>query len=685
LPVAGTLIEGKYEIIAKIKEGGMGTIYKVRHRLLDEVRVVKVMRPQIGADPELSRRFTQEAKTATRLKHPNIGAILDFALDSDGMAYIVMEYIDGVNLTELLAASGPPGVDLTLEIAHQSLLALGFLHRKNVVHRDVAPDNLMLTRDEDGEPRIKLIDLGIAKPLDKTINMTSTGVFLGKLKYSSPEQLGGLEPGETLDARSDVYSLGVVLYELLTGRVPFPGDSPRELFAAHLFKTPLPFSATDPGGRVPEPLRAVVLKAIDKERVRRYTSAEEFDREIIALKHELGPARDPDATHRILAKVRESRETGLATVTPSAQDRLDRHFLAQGTPTPSSPPTAAPLSASSAGEEWEETLAGPVTGSAPRRRGRPPVAVFLLGGAVAVIAAILLLTRVGTRASDLEERPSAEPTATVAPIAALPPTEVAAIPTVPPPPVVAAEMPTPLPAEPAREATDRLQRAAELSRSGTRAARGAAERARAPQVAASLYESARRKEKEGQRQLGSGEFGDAIASFATATALFRQAESWSRSAPSRPVERAPSVPTREPSPEPPRPAPTAAVVIAEPRPAPVKPTEPPKGRSEEDRVREAVGRYVEAQNSLDVALYARVYPALAGERRRMVEQAFANLKSQTLELDVQRVEIDGSRAMVSGFERRLAIPRIGSEQRDARVRTIHLEKRGDGWVITELR
>jgi hypothetical protein len=151
------------------------------------------------------------------------------------------------------------------------------------------------------------------------------------------------------------------------------------------------------------------------------------------------------------------------------------------------------------------------------------------------------------------------------------------------------------------------------------------------------------------------------------------------------VERVASLPTREPAPEPPRPAPTAAIVIPEPRPASVKPTEAPKGGSEEDRVREAVARYVEAQNSLDVALYAQIYPGLAGERRRMVEQAFGNLKSQTLELDVQRVEIDGSRAKVSGFERRLAIPRIGSEQRDARERVIHLEKRGDGWVITELR
>jgi len=693
LPVAGTLIEGKYEIIAKIKEGGMGTIYKVRHRLLDEIRVVKVMRPQIGADEELKRRFTQEAKTATRLKHPNIGAILDFALDSDGMAYIVMEYIDGVNLTELLAASGPPGLGLTLEIAHQSLLALGFLHRKNVVHRDVAPDNLMLTRDEEGGPQIKLIDLGIAKPLDKTIDMTSTGVFLGKLKYSSPEQLGGLEPGETLDGRSDVYSLGVVLYELLTGRLPFAGESPRELFAAHLFKQPLPFPVADPGGRVPEPVRAAVLKAIEKERGRRYSSAEELDREIIGLKHQLDLAQDPDATHRILTRVRESRDVGLASVTPSAQDRLDRHFLAQGTPTPSSVPTRIPLTTADAAGEWDQTVAAAVAGSEPRRRARLPMAMFVLAAAAVVIAAVLLVTRGGTRASGrLEPRPSAPPVSVVTPAAAVPApasTEVAQVPTVPPPPaIVPDEKPISPTVAPEAEATERLRRLAEGARAEARSARSTAEGARAPEKATALYDSARRKEKDGQRQLGSGSDAAALASFESAAALFRQAATWSRSAPVHPPERIAAIPpTREPAPpEPARPAPTAPpVAAAEPRPAPAKPAEPPKGRSEEERVRDAVGRYVEAQNSLDVSLYARVYPSLTGERRRMVEQAFANLKSQTLELDIQHVEISGSRATVVGFERRLAIPRVGSEQRDARARTIQLEKRGDGWVITELR
>src|SRR5262249_55089048 len=146
----------KYEILAKLREGGMGAIYKVRHRLLDELRVIKVMRQELLGDEELRQRFTQEAKTATRLKHANIGGFLDFALDPDGTAYIVMEFIDGVTLSDVLKAEGPPGLPFTLEIAHQALAALGYLHRKNVIHRDIAPDNLMLTV-EDRRPVVKLI------------------------------------------------------------------------------------------------------------------------------------------------------------------------------------------------------------------------------------------------------------------------------------------------------------------------------------------------------------------------------------------------------------------------------------------------------------------------------------------------------------------------------------------------
>ena len=169
MPQPDTLLEGKYEILSKLREGGMGTIYLVRHRLLDQIRVIKVMRAHARADPDLRRRFVDEAKMATRLNHPNLCTIHDFAVDEDATAYLVMEFIEGVNLAELRTIHGPPGLALSLEVAHQALLALGYLHRKNVVHRDIAPDNLMLSKRDDGVAHVKIIDLGIAKEADRPI------------------------------------------------------------------------------------------------------------------------------------------------------------------------------------------------------------------------------------------------------------------------------------------------------------------------------------------------------------------------------------------------------------------------------------------------------------------------------------------------------------------------------------
>ena len=271
----------------------MGSIYRVRHRLLEEVRVVKVMKPSAVADADLRRRFVEEARTATRLKHPNICTIYDFAIDDSGMAYLVMEYIEGPSVADLLKLQGRPALPLALEIAHQSLLALGFLHRKGIVHRDVAPDNIMLTRDEQGLPLVKLIDLGIAKVAEGPIEATATGVFLGKLKYASPEQYGALPKGQRLDGRSDLYGLGIVLYELLTGVLPFEGDTVVELLRAHVFAPPRPFSQSDPEGRVPAELRGAILKSLQKRREDRYATAEDFDREILTIRQRFVSSRRP--------------------------------------------------------------------------------------------------------------------------------------------------------------------------------------------------------------------------------------------------------------------------------------------------------------------------------------------------------------------------------------------------------
>ncbi len=266
-------MEEKYEILEKLRQGGMGAVYKVRHRLLDEIRVVKVLRSWALGSEEARSRFLQEARVASRLRHPNLAVLHDFAVDEDGEAWLVSEFIDGWTLRELLRRLGPPPLSLGLEIGRQSLKALGHLHRQRIVHRDISPDNLMLTRDVDGLPLVKLIDLGIAKALEDGAGATATGVFLGKPRYASPEQFG---PGP-VDERSDLYSFGVVLYELLTGRCPISGHDALSLMAGHLQHPPLSFDDSDPEGRIPSGLRAILIGgALEKRPEDRVPTAEEF-------------------------------------------------------------------------------------------------------------------------------------------------------------------------------------------------------------------------------------------------------------------------------------------------------------------------------------------------------------------------------------------------------------------------
>jgi TonB family protein len=321
-------IDGKYEILGKLREGGMGAIYKVRHRLLDEVRVVKVIRSQADAVGEAADRFLREAKAAIRLRHPNIAVLHDFAVADDGQAFIVMEYIDGWNLLEVLSGFGPPPLALTLELARQSLKALGYLHRHKIAHRDVSPDNLMLTRDVDGHPLVKLIDLGIAKALEGQGGLTTTGVFLGKPRYGSPERFSGAG----WDERSDLYSFGVVLYELLTGRSPIAGNDPASLMAGHLFRPPIDFAETDPRGQVPPELRALVLQALVKKPEERIASAEAFVWELTMLQDRFPLTReDLDRVWRVLLPL-GTGSVPVVAAPGSTQDRLDLEFGLVKTP-----------------------------------------------------------------------------------------------------------------------------------------------------------------------------------------------------------------------------------------------------------------------------------------------------------------------------------------------------------------
>ncbi len=354
-------LEGKYEILEKIKEGGMGAVHKVRHRFLDEIRVIKVIRSTLEPSQEISDRFLREARMAIRLRHPSLAVLHDFAVDDDGKAFIVMEHIAGLTLEDVLRTGGPPPLGLALEIASQALRAMGYLHRNGFVHRDVAPDNLMLTRGVDGEPLVKLIDLGIAKVLAGEGAATTTGIFLGKPRYASPEQFHAQE----IDHRSDLYSFGVVFYELLTGRCPVDGNDPASYMAGHLFRPPLDFAVSDPHGRLPAELRRIVLRTLAKAPAERFASAAECAREIAPLQD-----RFPVQAGELEAALRPSLEkTALWSAPPpagSSQVLLDRQFLVGTTPPPAASVSPAPVDPP-ADPALDETL--PLTA-----RDRKPVA-----------------------------------------------------------------------------------------------------------------------------------------------------------------------------------------------------------------------------------------------------------------------------------------------------------------------
>jgi tRNA A-37 threonylcarbamoyl transferase component Bud32 len=273
-------LEGKYEVLAKIREGGMGAIYKVRHRLLNELRVIKVMRPEVAQSSEQRKRFLREAQTATRLRHTNIVAFHDFFVDDEDTAYMVMEYIEGINLRDMVRDCGPFPISLGLDLSRQCLSAFDYLHRKGVVHRDVSPDNIMMTREEDGSVHAKLIDLGIAKIAQAKEELTGADEFIGKLRYSSPEQL--TSSGQ-IDARSDLFSFGIVLYEILTGVRPYGGETIHEIVANRLNQPPLPFSSSDPQGRLSPAVQEVILKALRTSVEERYQTASEFGKSLEAL------------------------------------------------------------------------------------------------------------------------------------------------------------------------------------------------------------------------------------------------------------------------------------------------------------------------------------------------------------------------------------------------------------------
>jgi serine/threonine protein kinase len=255
---------GDYEILQILGAGGMGRVYKVRNVLSDRVEAMKVLLPDLAGNPELADRFMREIKVQASLDHPNIAA-LHTALRIENQLMMLMEYVEGITLDKLMEA-GPVPIEKAADCIAQVLSALSYAHARGVVHRDLKPANMMITPSGI----VKLMDFGIAK-MTADRKLTQTGSTVGSLYYMSPEQIKG---EVNLDPRSDLYSLGVSLYEVVTGARPFQGDSEYSIMAAHLQKNPPPPIQISPN--LPAGLNDVILQALEKEPAKRFQTADAF-------------------------------------------------------------------------------------------------------------------------------------------------------------------------------------------------------------------------------------------------------------------------------------------------------------------------------------------------------------------------------------------------------------------------
>ncbi|MCB1054053.1 MAG: protein kinase [Acidobacteria bacterium] len=273
----GSVLDGKYEILERLGGGGMGEIFLVRHLHLEQKRIVKILRRELAADGDAQKRFLREARLATQLKHPNVAILYDYSQLEDGSFYMVSEHIDGEDVGHWLEVHGPMEIPLALQLGIQALRGLEAIHGTGVIHRDISPDNLMITRDRRDRHLLKIIDLGLAKALgpDPSFEVTQAGTFMGKLRYCSPEQAGASE-GENLDRRSDLYSFGLVLYEMITARTPFEAENGPGAVFKRLTEDPLPMVGRNPDVAVPGELDVIVRRALARDREHRYPDAIAF-------------------------------------------------------------------------------------------------------------------------------------------------------------------------------------------------------------------------------------------------------------------------------------------------------------------------------------------------------------------------------------------------------------------------
>jgi serine/threonine-protein kinase len=278
-PLVGRTLPGGYVILELVGIGGMGRVYRAEQTNLGRTVAVKIIHPHLAGEENTAARFITEARAASRLNHPNSVGIIDFGKTGDGQLYLVMEFLRGRDLARVVYEEGALSFRRIVDVLRQTLAALAEAHSEDIIHRDLKPENIILEPARSGGDFVKVVDFGLAKMRAETTthrNITSPGIVCGTPEYMSPEQARG----DPLDARSDLYGVGVLLYQLLTGRLPFEGDSPTQVVLAHLTAIPRDPREVAPDREIPEALAAVALRCLAKSPADRYQDADELAAEL---------------------------------------------------------------------------------------------------------------------------------------------------------------------------------------------------------------------------------------------------------------------------------------------------------------------------------------------------------------------------------------------------------------------
>jgi len=295
--LVGQVVADRYHIVKKLGEGGMGQVYLGEHVKMGRRSAIKVMNPSMVHDPDAVARFNREASNASRITHPNVCAIYDFGETPDGLIYLAMEFIEGEPLTDLLEREGALPVPRATDIFHQTAEALQAAHDLGIVHRDLKPDNIMLTRRKRGGDTVKVVDFGIAKAVggdQPGQKVTKTGLVVGTPEFMSPEQLSG----DKLDGRSDLYSLALVFYRMLIGKLPFEATSVQETMIKRLTDEPTKLAAARPDLAFPAGLQPVLDTALARTPMERYQTVAKFAADVAAVTGQPSAAAVPHTHSR---------------------------------------------------------------------------------------------------------------------------------------------------------------------------------------------------------------------------------------------------------------------------------------------------------------------------------------------------------------------------------------------------